>query len=311
MNRRDFLATAAAAAASGTVVGRAIGQVSERNARVIQVSSNHVVRGRVVHRHILGEMLDLTLREVTGRPTSEQAWKSLLRSEDVIGIKFNQSGAEGLGVRDKFAAALITSLVASGFEPRQVVPIEVASDTYSAHGVIQPAGGWDGRVTRFGSGEDQLADVLNQVTAIINVPFLKTHNIAGITCCLKNLSHGLIKHPARFHRGHCSPFIGDIVALPAIRDKIRLHLVNALRIVYDRGPEARDDDTWDGGIILAGTDPVAVDSVGLEIINSQRAILAMSPIDREGDRAAHLAAAAKRGLGQFQRRRIDVTKLRV
>lgn len=311
LNRRDFLAAAAVAAASGSVARFAAGQPAAEDARVIQVASDHVVRGRVVHHVVLGEMLDLALRRLTGRDTPAAAWHSLLRDDDMIAIKFNRSAAEALGVRDKFADAVITSLVTAGFAPDQIVPIEVAKSAYVAHGVARPATGWEPQPADFGSGRDQIAEVLSQVTALINVPFLKTHNIAGITCCLKNLSHGLIKHPARFHGNHCSPFIGDIVALPAIRDKIRLHLVNALRVVFDKGPEARDDYVWDGGIVLAGTDPVATDTVGLDIINSQRSIMGLPMIDRDGEETAYLAAAAKKGLGEFKRRRIDVVKLRV
>ena len=61
-----------------------------------------------------------------------------------------------------------------------------------------------------GGPRDRLAGVLDQVTAIVNVPFLKTHNLAGMTCCLKNLSHALVKHPAQFHTGGCKE-VADIV----------------------------------------------------------------------------------------------------
>lgn len=154
-----------------------------------------------------------------------------------------------------------------------------------------------------------LAKVLDQVTAIVNVPFLKTHNIAGFTCCLKNLLHALIKHPARFHGAHGVPFIADIVALPKIREKLRLNLVNALRVVFDRGPDANEDFTWDEGLILAGRDPVACDSMGLETLNSRRSAVGLCAIDRTGSRTAYLRAASQRGLGTANPYRIEVKRV--
>ncbi|MEE9295222.1 MAG: DUF362 domain-containing protein [Phycisphaerae bacterium] len=313
INRRDFLAAAALAAAAGPpprLWASGPGPDRGQTARVIQVTSDHIVRRRRVHGTILGEMLDLTLRRVTGTDSSAAAWRSILKSDDLIGLKFNRSAAEGLGIREPFADAVITSLLAAGFAPDQIVAIETSDDIFRKHGVVQPANGWHDKPTEFGSGRDLLAALLDQVTAIINIPFLKTHNIAGITCCLKNLSHALIKHPARFHRNGCAPFIGDIVALPAIRDKLRLHLVNALRIVFDQGPEASDRYTWDAGIMLAGMDPIAMDTAGLQIINSQRKILSLPEIDLR-TQAVYLEAAAKRGLGVQNRRWIETVKLRI
>ena len=74
---------------------------------------------------------------------------------------------------------------------------------------------------------------------MINVPFIKTHNIAGMTCGLKNLSHALVKHPAHYHANGCSPFIGDIVAADPIRKKLKLTIVDAFRVVFQGGPAAR------------------------------------------------------------------------
>jgi len=34
--------------------------------------------------------------------------------------------------------------------------------------------------------------ITQQVTKLINVPVLKSHNAAGVTLALKNLSHGLV-----------------------------------------------------------------------------------------------------------------------
>ena len=125
---------------------------------------------------------------------------------------------------------------------------------------------------------------------------------------MKNLSHGLVKHPARFHRNACSPYIADIVALPQIRSKLRLCLVDALRVVYEGGPVPTADTVSNEGIILASTDPVAADSVGLAVLNEVRRRMALSPVAQSAADIDHLAAAHQRGLGIALYRGIDVIR---
>lgn len=275
---------------------------------VVQARSENIVEGRVVQKHMLKEMLDWCLTSLTWTSTPGEAWRRLLRPDDVIGLKFNRSGAAGLGTTPAFAEALIHSLADAGWAPQNIVPIEVPETVYSSTGTTHPSTDWDDEEVDFGSGRDRLSGVLRQITALINVPFLKTHNITGMTGCLKNLSHALVKHPARFHDNSCCPYIGDIVALPQIRDKLKLNIVNALRLVFDGGPEAHDDLTWESGVVLAGFDPVAVDTVGLELLNRTRKSLRLPYVDTGQGRVAYLAAAAERGLGCSKLHRIEVAK---
>jgi uncharacterized protein (DUF362 family) len=157
--------------------------------------------------------------------------------------------------------------------------------------------GFSGGMVSFGSGEDELSAVLQEVTAIISVPFLKTHNIAQMTGCLKNLSHALIRRPRLCHANACTPFVGDILSLPQIKPKLRVHIVNALRAAFDGGPMPGRDHLWTHGGILVSTDPVAADQVGADILNEQRALRKLPVIgDRDGH-IPHVHAAAARGLG--------------
>jgi len=228
-----------------------------------------------------------------------------------VAIKFNRSGAEGLGTTHALARALVESMLSAGIEERQIVAIEAPESLHATTCVARPVAGWTDRPVDFGSGRDQLAAVLDQATAIINVPFLKTHNIAGISCCLKNLSHGLVRHPARFHENHCSPYIADIVSLPQIRAKLRLNIVDALRVVFDGGPQAYADGIWDAGTLLVGADPVAADTLGLDIIESQRSLLGFGPVRSAGADPVHIKEAGKRNLGEARRYHVEVAKIRV
>ena len=275
----------------------------------MRVRSDNVIHVHQVDRRVLAQMLNQGLTALTGASSGTQAWKELLKPDDIVGLKFNRSAADALGTTLPMADVLIRSLADAGFAPSQIVPIEVPDAVYGETGVGRADEDWAAQETAFGSGRDHLAGVLDQVTAIINVPFLKTHNIAGLTCCLKNLSHALVKHPARFHANHCSPYIADIVALPQIRDKLRLHIVDSLRMVFDGGPEARHGAVASAGVLIFGADPVAVDTVGLENINLKRFEEGLQPIRPHGGRLKYLPRAAELGLGCCELHDIALVKI--
>ncbi|MFQ5414384.1 MAG: DUF362 domain-containing protein [Phycisphaerae bacterium] len=279
-------------------------------ARVVLVRSPHVVQDATVHHTVLGEMFDAAMRSLVGTRTTADAWRSILVPQDVVGIKFNRSGQAALGTTDAVADTLLHSLADAGWPSDRIVCIE-APQVAARHGTRSPLAGYDPAPADFGSGSDHFAAVLGQVTALINVPFLKTHNIAGMTCCLKNLSHGLIKHPARYHRNGCSPYIGDIVAARPIRGKLRLCVVDALRVVHDGGPEARPDGTTDEGVIIASFDAVAADSVAVSALSSARRRHHLPPVARLPEDIGYLAAAHRRGLGIAVREGIELIEPRV
>jgi hypothetical protein len=253
-------------------------------------------------------MLEKALLALTNAENPAQAWSSILKPNDVIGIKFNRCGQEVLGTTDTVAEVLTTSLVEAGWKPDQIVCIEAPMSTTQRLVTRPPQPGYAKAVVDFGSGCDQLASVLSQVTALINVPFLKTHNIAGMSCALKNLSHGFVKHPARYHRRGCSPYIADIVGLTEIRGKLRLCLVDALRVVYDRGPEATAETISPEGLLLASFDPVATDTVGLSIINDIRQRNGLGPVATSAADLEYLAAAHRGGLGIVLSHGIDLVR---
>lgn len=306
VSRRSFLAATASLAGSACLPGASAKEPNKpllippgaAPARVVRVRAAGVLNDSDVHRQILREMLDAALAGLFPETeTPEQAWKSVLEANDIIGLKFNQSGQGNIGTTATMADVLITSLLAAGFSATQIVCLEAPEAVTSRFGTLHPRPGYGRSTIDFGSGADRFSAVLGQITAIINIPFLKTHNIAGMTGALKNLSHGLIKHPARYHANGCSPFIADIVGSEAIRPKLRLTIVDALRVVYKDGPSASVENIAGEGLLLASQDPVAVDAVGLETINAIRAKRGLDAIVAEGETLPYLEVAHRAGLG--------------
>jgi hypothetical protein len=82
-------------------------------------------------------------------------------------------------------------------------------------------------------------------------------------------------------------------------------------VVFDRGPEASEDFIWDAGILLGGVDPVAVDAVGLHLLNQVRTSLALTEIEPKGGALNYLDRAASRGLGASRLHQIKLVKIKL
>ncbi len=318
MSRRGFLRTATAAAAGApwiSVLGAEKAEIPrglrgpQARSQVVRIRDGHVVTGVQVHRPLFGEMLDRALQALTGQASTAKAWRTLLKHDDVIGLKFNRVGQDVIGTSDATAGAIVGSLVAAGWPAERIVCIEAPPQTTQRLATTTPTGGFRDEVTSFGSGEDQFASVLDQVTAIIDVPFLKTHNIAVMSGALKNLSHAFVRHPARFHRNGCSPFVADIVRQPIIRAKLRLCIVDALRVVYEGGPDPRSDGVSDEGMLLLSADPVATDTVGLSELNTIRRDHGLAVLLPPNRVPPFLADAHHAGLGTALWHEIEVADL--
>ncbi len=134
-----------------------------------------------------------------------------------------------------------------------------------------------------------LAKILDECDALINVPKLKTHSGGHVTISLKNhmgsvLDRGAIHDGGGrgLHQG-----IADLNACPVIRTKQRLILCDAISPMVKGGPSAGTHAQYSG--ILGGTDAVALDLIGTQIIQRYNQSLP--------ERPPHIALAADLGLG--------------
>lgn len=137
------------------------------------------------------------------------------------------------------------------------------------------------------------------VDCIINVPILKN---AGptVTLCLKNLAFGAITNTARLHKQLWAETCAEVPAFPPLRDKVVLNIVDGIRGCYQGGPAADQKYICNFNTLLVGTDPVAVDRVGYDIILRKRL---EEKIQKEespkGRRFIDLAVDMKLGVGDL------------
>ncbi|MFQ5804857.1 MAG: DUF362 domain-containing protein [Phycisphaerae bacterium] len=268
--------------------------------RVIDIRSNRVLHASVADRFGLGEMLDQGVQDLTWTRTAEDAWRSVLGSAKRIVLKFNSVGARAVNTNNALAKVLVERIAAAGYEPQKIALAEVPAYLMKELGTRPVVRGW-GAPIEVGGGLEPLAQYLYDADAIINVPLLKTHQIAGMSGCMKNLSHALLRHPARYHANGCSPYVGQVIGSQEVSSRLKLNIVNALRVVVNRGPEAQEEDIVAYGGLLLGFDPLAVDNVGLSILTAERRRRGL-PASFE---VRYLASAAKMRLGRWRPADVD------
>ena len=112
--------------------------------------------------------------------------------------------------------------------------------------------------------------IFEKATALINVRPMRAHNWAGVGGCLKNYIM-FVPKPSDYHPDSCID-LGAIWRLPQVAGKTRLNVLLMLTPQFNcLGPHHFDKEfTWQYKGLLVGTDPVAVDAVGLKIIEAQR-----------------------------------------
>jgi len=166
--------------------------------------------------------------------------------------------------------------------------------------------------------------ITREVHKLVNVPVLKDHQSAGITLALKNLSHGLVNNVNRSHSSPslnaCNAFIPAVVAMPVIRNKAVLHILDGVKGVYHGGPSARSEFVWEHNTIYFATDPVSLDHVGWDVIDAKRVSVGMKKLAEDAPdqvstfvrrQPEHVEIAGALGLGEWERSKIDLRQVKL
>lgn len=148
-----------------------------------------------------------------------------------------------------------------------------------------------------------------EVDKIINLPILKNAG-TSVTLCLKNLAYGVITNTGRLHKHLWSETSAEVCAFPPVRDKVVLNIVDGIKGCFDGGPGANPQFICNYNTILVGTDAVAVDRVGYDIVIAKRIEEGVQEEELpRGRRFMELAAAL--GLGEADPEKIDLEVINI
>jgi len=247
LTRRDFIRGTVGATIAASVFGVPLMGMAEstRGASLVTVVRDKDVMNaaKQIDSQILQSMLDQTLRNVTGKPRVKEAWETLVKPDDIVG------------------------LVPTPFlNPTHEELIEVVKNS-----LIRDAGVPEKNIVMAQGGKRKPA----RCTALISMPGLKGHWLTGIGTVMKNyiMYSG---RPTRYHKEN-SAKLGEIWLLPEVKGKTRLVLVDAINPLCDKGPQPDPRYKWAYNGLVAGTDPVAVETVCLKILIEKRHALRGEP----------------------------------
>ena len=142
---------------------------------------------------------------------------------------------------------------------------------------------------------------------IINIPILKNAGMT-VTLALKNLAFGAISNTGRLHAKLWNETCAQVCAFAPVRDKVVLNIVDGIKGCFNGGPGANPQFFCDYHTIIAGTDAVAVDRIGYDIVLAKRIA---EGLQKEGSPAAleFMLQAERLGLGVADRTKINLKEV--
>jgi uncharacterized protein (DUF362 family) len=151
--------------------------------------------------------------------------------------------------------------------------------------------------------------VTQELDKIINIPILKNAGMT-VTLALKNLAFGSVSNTGRLHAKLWNETCAQVCAFAPLRDKVVLNIVDGIKGCFNGGPGANPQFFCNYHTIIAGSDPVAVDRIGYDIVLAKRIA---EGLQKEGTAAAleFMRQAEQLSLGVADRERIDLREVTI
>jgi len=284
ITRRDFIRMAALSPLAGAIapgMKRTKGAFSSGQSRVVLIRDEKaLVSFKKPDPEVVQNMLDEAVTTLLEEKGPVEAWKRLVTSSDIVGIKTN------------VMHYLPTTLEVEQAIKRRLLDV----------GVPEKNIGIDDRGVRRNP-------VFQRATAIINARPARTHHWSGIGGCIKN--HIMfVPRASAYHPDSCA----DLAALWKefnLIDRTKLNILVMLNPQFHTvGPHSYNDKyVWNYKGIMVSRDPVAVDAVGLMIIEAKRREYFGEDLPMQTP-AKHIRIAdTKHNLGVSDPSRIELIKL--
>jgi len=213
----------------------------QKQSRVVLARDEALLDGAgKIDQAVLSRLLDDAVVRLTQAPSAAEAWRNIIMPDDVVGIKSNHWNT--LRTPPELENMLKTRVLETGVKESDV--------SVNDRGVLNDP-------------------VFKRSTALINVRPSRAHAWSGVGSMIKNYIM-FLPQPSSIHGDSCAD-LAQIWSLPEVKNKTRLNiLVMITPLFHVVGTTFNKEYTWAYKGLVVGTDPVAVDAVGLQIIQSRR-----------------------------------------
>jgi uncharacterized protein (DUF362 family) len=270
----------------------------------------HGPDGQLSEKRVI-DLLDRAIAAYTERDNPVDAWKRIVPVGKTIGLKVNGLGGKGISTHLVLVLAIAERLQQAGVKPGNILVwdrnardleacgLTVSTDPNRVRCYGSDVAGFEDEPVAFGSVNVKLAKILTrECDMVIGLPILKDHNLAGVTFAMKNM-YGVVQRPYELHGGGCNPAVADLNCIPAVRQKVRFTIGDAITSVYEGGPGFHAEHLWQPNSLIVGDDRVAIDYNAWQMIERKRADVGIMPLEAAGRPPRYIATAADdaHGLG--------------
>jgi len=315
--------------------------------RVVEVFSGDVLDANAVRQDVVDRMIERGLGELTGASDLAAAWKLFVGPQDVVGLKVNTLSGPGCSTRREVVDGVIRGLRLAGVPDANIIiwdrfeshlrraryPIAQRPGALRCYATDSPTAGEDMDVYYEADVLDLIPEHLRKdpsrgyaasypnshfskiftehITKQINLPVLKDHNITGLTLALKNVAFGICGNTERFHPTpiNCDPMIAEVCAHPMVQSKTVLTIADCLTLLYEGGPMVDPQNLLPYRSLLVGTDMVASDTVGLDILERIRGEKGLRSLWKTSTPPKYLNSAAALHLGVGEMEAVDRVRI--
>jgi uncharacterized protein (DUF362 family) len=259
---------------------------------------------------------------LTGFKDSKSSVKALLSTDKKTGIKINTIGGRSLSTRPKVALSLTDYLIEGGLQEKNILiwdrtnrelinadyRLNMSQSGIKIFGTDSNTIGYKKNLTVHRSIGSLFSSIQSDIVLqSISLAILKDHGLAGITAGMKNY-FGSIHNPNKYHDFNCNPFVADLFDAPAIREKHRLTIIDALTVQFHKGPAYHSRWAEEYGGLIMSTDPVAADYVGWQVIEELRKKHGIPSLKEENREPLYIKTAEKLGLGSANPTNITIIR---
>jgi hypothetical protein len=275
--------------------------------RVLIVENTNAILNFQPDEAVLQAMVGLAITNFTGKTTAAGAWRSLVSTQDVVGIKVFSAAGELSGTRPIVVAAVIHGLLDAGMPATNIIIWDKHADDLRAAGFFKLAAqlgvrasgavetGYD--PTNFylpdspvignllygdlefgqkgeGVGRKSFVSMLvsRQITKIISIAPLLNENELGACGQLYSLALGGVDNTFRFESDvdRLAVAVPEIYAMPSLGDRVALNITDALIGQYEGSSRGLLQYSFVLDQLWFSRDPVALDTLAIKELEHER-----------------------------------------
>ncbi len=325
---------------------QAEGQSLSQNAhaQVISVENSGAISNFQANAEIVQAMVNCGLTNLTGKPTVNAAWRSLVSTQDVVGIKVFSEPGMLTGTRPAVVTAVVLGLFDAGIPPQNIIIWDKYEKNLRAAGYfklaaqlgVRAAGGaetgydptnfyrpdtavignlvwgdFEFGQTNAGIGRNSFVSKLvsQQMTKIISIAPLLNQEDVGVCGHLYSLALGSVDNTRRFEGDgyRLATAMPEIYALPILGDRVVLNITDALIGQYEGGSRSLLHYSSVLNQLWFSRDPVALDMWSIKELARERRAAGALPLNPNLDLYAN---ANLLQLGENNLEKIHVEKLK-